>query len=55
MGAQVLRDLSISSIKLLTSTKWNYVGLGGSASRIGETRDTRRIERDPVRLNRIMR
>src|ERR1700736_903604 len=29
LGAQILKDLGISSIRLLTSSKWNYVGLGG--------------------------
>jgi 3,4-dihydroxy 2-butanone 4-phosphate synthase/GTP cyclohydrolase II len=29
LGAQILRDLGISSIRLLASSKWNYVGLGG--------------------------
>jgi len=37
LGAQILRDLGISSIKLLTSTKWNYVGLGGFGIEINET------------------
>jgi 3,4-dihydroxy 2-butanone 4-phosphate synthase / GTP cyclohydrolase II len=29
LGAQILKDLEISSIRLLASSKWNYVGLGG--------------------------
>jgi 3,4-dihydroxy 2-butanone 4-phosphate synthase/GTP cyclohydrolase II len=29
LGAQILKDLGISSIRLLAGTKWNYVGLGG--------------------------
>jgi 3,4-dihydroxy 2-butanone 4-phosphate synthase/GTP cyclohydrolase II len=29
LGAQILRDLGISSIRLLASVKWNYVGLAG--------------------------
>jgi 3,4-dihydroxy 2-butanone 4-phosphate synthase/GTP cyclohydrolase II len=29
LGAQILKDLGISSIRLLTSTKRTYVGLGG--------------------------
>jgi 3,4-dihydroxy 2-butanone 4-phosphate synthase/GTP cyclohydrolase II len=29
LGAQILKDLDISSIRLLTSTKRTYVGLGG--------------------------
>jgi 3,4-dihydroxy 2-butanone 4-phosphate synthase/GTP cyclohydrolase II len=29
LGAQILKDLGISSIRLLASSKWNYVGLGG--------------------------
>jgi 3,4-dihydroxy 2-butanone 4-phosphate synthase / GTP cyclohydrolase II len=29
LGAQILKDLGISSIRLLTVSKWNYVGLGG--------------------------
>ena len=29
LGAQILKDLGISSIRLLTGSKWNYVGLGG--------------------------
>jgi 3,4-dihydroxy 2-butanone 4-phosphate synthase/GTP cyclohydrolase II len=29
LGAQILRDLGISSIRLLTSTEHHYVGLGG--------------------------
>jgi 3,4-dihydroxy 2-butanone 4-phosphate synthase/GTP cyclohydrolase II len=29
LGAQILNDLGISSIRLLASSRWNYVGLGG--------------------------
>jgi 3,4-dihydroxy 2-butanone 4-phosphate synthase / GTP cyclohydrolase II len=29
LGAQILKDLGISSIRLLASGQWNYVGLGG--------------------------
>jgi 3,4-dihydroxy 2-butanone 4-phosphate synthase/GTP cyclohydrolase II len=29
LGAQILKDLGISSIRLLTTTKWTYVGIGG--------------------------
>ncbi|HLH95590.1 MAG TPA: 3,4-dihydroxy-2-butanone-4-phosphate synthase [Xanthobacteraceae bacterium] len=29
LGAQILKDLGISSIRLLASSKWNYVGLAG--------------------------
>jgi 3,4-dihydroxy 2-butanone 4-phosphate synthase/GTP cyclohydrolase II len=29
LGAQILKDLGISSIRLLTSSKRTYVGLGG--------------------------
>src|ERR1700751_1118096 len=29
LGAQILKDLGIASIRLLTSTKRTYVGLGG--------------------------
>jgi 3,4-dihydroxy 2-butanone 4-phosphate synthase/GTP cyclohydrolase II len=29
LGAQILKDLGISSIRLLTSTKWTYVGIAG--------------------------
>jgi 3,4-dihydroxy 2-butanone 4-phosphate synthase/GTP cyclohydrolase II len=29
LGAQILKDLGISSIRLLAGSKWNYVGLGG--------------------------
>jgi 3,4-dihydroxy 2-butanone 4-phosphate synthase/GTP cyclohydrolase II len=29
LGAQILKDLGISSIRLLAGTKWNYVGLAG--------------------------
>jgi 3,4-dihydroxy 2-butanone 4-phosphate synthase/GTP cyclohydrolase II len=29
LGAQILKDLGISSIRLLAGSKWNYVGLAG--------------------------
>lgn len=29
LGAQILKDLGISSIRLIAGSKWNYVGLGG--------------------------
>jgi 3,4-dihydroxy 2-butanone 4-phosphate synthase/GTP cyclohydrolase II len=29
LGAQILKDLGISSIRLLAGSKWKYVGLGG--------------------------
>jgi 3,4-dihydroxy 2-butanone 4-phosphate synthase/GTP cyclohydrolase II len=29
LGAQILRDLGISSIRLLTSAEHRYIGLGG--------------------------
>ncbi len=29
LGAQILKDLGISSIRLITGSKWTYVGLGG--------------------------
>jgi 3,4-dihydroxy 2-butanone 4-phosphate synthase / GTP cyclohydrolase II len=29
LGAQILKDLGISSIRLLAGSKWTYVGLGG--------------------------
>ena len=29
LGAQILKDLGISSIRLLAGSQWNYVGLGG--------------------------
>jgi 3,4-dihydroxy 2-butanone 4-phosphate synthase/GTP cyclohydrolase II len=29
LGAQILKDLGISSIRLLTSTRMTYVGLAG--------------------------
>ncbi|HWL03608.1 MAG TPA: 3,4-dihydroxy-2-butanone-4-phosphate synthase [Xanthobacteraceae bacterium] len=37
VGAQILRDLGISSIHLLASTKWTYVGLGGFGIEIVST------------------
>jgi len=37
LGAQILKDLGISSIRLIASTKWNYVGLGGFGIEIEST------------------
>jgi 3,4-dihydroxy 2-butanone 4-phosphate synthase/GTP cyclohydrolase II len=37
LGAQILRDLGISSIRLLTSTKRTYVGIGGFGIEIAAT------------------
>jgi 3,4-dihydroxy 2-butanone 4-phosphate synthase/GTP cyclohydrolase II len=37
LGAQILKDLGISSIRLLTSTKRTYVGLGGFGIEIVST------------------
>ncbi len=37
LGAQILRDLGISSIRLLTSSKRTYVGLGGFGIEIAAT------------------
>jgi 3,4-dihydroxy 2-butanone 4-phosphate synthase / GTP cyclohydrolase II len=37
LGAQILRDLNISSIRLLTSSKRTYVGLGGFGIEIVDT------------------
>ena len=37
LGAQILKDLGISSIRLLTSTKRTYVGLGGFGIEIADT------------------
>jgi len=37
LGAQILRDLRISSIRLLTSSKRTYVGLGGFGIEIAAT------------------
>jgi len=37
LGAQILKDLGISSIKLLASTKFTYVGLAGFGIEISET------------------
>jgi 3,4-dihydroxy 2-butanone 4-phosphate synthase / GTP cyclohydrolase II len=37
LGAQILKDLGISSIRLLTSTKRTYVGLGGFGIEIMST------------------
>ena len=37
LGAQILKDLGISSIRLLTSTKFTYVGLAGFGIEITDT------------------
>jgi 3,4-dihydroxy 2-butanone 4-phosphate synthase/GTP cyclohydrolase II len=37
LGAQILKDLGISSIRLLTSTKFTYVGLAGFGIEIADT------------------
>ncbi|MGF9693150.1 3,4-dihydroxy-2-butanone-4-phosphate synthase [Rhizobium sp. 0TCS1.26] len=37
LGAQILKDLGVSSIKLMTSRERHYVGLEGFGIRIGET------------------
>ena len=37
LGAQILRDLGISSIRLLASTKLTYVGLAGFGIEIVQT------------------
>jgi 3,4-dihydroxy 2-butanone 4-phosphate synthase/GTP cyclohydrolase II len=37
LGAQILKDLGISSIRLLTSSKRTYVGLGGFGIEIAAT------------------
>ncbi len=37
LGAQILKDLGISSIRLLTSTRFTYVGLAGFGIEISET------------------
>jgi 3,4-dihydroxy 2-butanone 4-phosphate synthase/GTP cyclohydrolase II len=37
LGAQILQDLGISSIRLLTSTKMTYVGLAGFGIEITAT------------------
>src|ERR1700726_3362091 len=37
LGAQILKDLGITSIKLLTSTKLTYVGLAGFGIEITST------------------
>ena len=37
LGAQILKDLGISSIRLLTSRKLNYVGLAGFGIEIVST------------------
>src|SRR4051794_30395511 len=42
LGAQILRDLGISSIRLLTSRKLTYVGLAGFGIDIASTEDLER-------------
>ena len=37
LGAQILKDIGISSIRLLSSSKRTYVGLGGFGIEIVET------------------
>lgn len=37
LGAQILKDLNVSSIRLLTSAKLTYVGLGGFGIEIADT------------------
>jgi 3,4-dihydroxy 2-butanone 4-phosphate synthase/GTP cyclohydrolase II len=37
LGAQILKDLGISSIRVLTSSKRTYVGLGGFGIKIVTT------------------
>jgi 3,4-dihydroxy 2-butanone 4-phosphate synthase/GTP cyclohydrolase II len=37
LGAQILKDLGISSIRLLAGSKWNYVGLAGFGIEIVST------------------
>ena len=45
LGAQILKDLGISSIRLLTSAKLTYVGLAGFGIEIAVDRDDRRQDR----------
>jgi 3,4-dihydroxy 2-butanone 4-phosphate synthase/GTP cyclohydrolase II len=40
LGAQILKDLGISSIRLLTSARFTYVGLAGFGIEITETETT---------------
>ena len=40
LGAQILKDLGISSIRLMTSARFTYVGLGGFGIEITETETT---------------
>jgi 3,4-dihydroxy 2-butanone 4-phosphate synthase/GTP cyclohydrolase II len=37
LGAQILKDLGISSIRLLSSAQWTYVGLAGFGIEIDAT------------------
>ena len=45
LGAQILKDLGISSIRLLTSSKRTYVGLGGFGIEIVATETLDRLIR----------
>ena len=40
LGAQILKDLGVSSIRLLTSARLTYVGLAGFGIEIAETIDS---------------
>ena len=37
LGAQILRDLNVTSIRLVSSSNRNYVGLSGFGIEIAET------------------
>ena len=47
LGAQILKDLGISSIRLLTSAKLTYVGLAGFGIEISVDRGRRRLDQAP--------
>ena len=47
LGAQILKDLGISSIRLLTSSKRTYVGLGGFGIEIVGHRDAGKLIQRP--------
>ena len=49
LGAQILKDLGISSIRLLSSSQRTYVGLGGFGIEIVGHRDAGRLTHDPIR------
>ena len=51
LGAQILKDLGITSIRLLTSAKLTYVGLGGFGIEIVDERKRWKAER-PAFLHR---